>query len=180
GAAGHRLDSSASERLRHRQQRTVRGPLMRVTDTTPELTIDADRLWSDLMDLAAIGAYDDEATGLVGVNRQSLTDEDRAGRELLHSWMEEPDLGITIDHIDAVAIACAFDRCVGGLGGVVCLRSCVSAGLPPRFPIVGGARTVEEAYRFVTDMLGSALAVGRLRLVHDSGPTDAESHRIAD
>src|SRR5699024_12352237 len=74
--AGHSLDSSASERLRHRQQRTVRGPLMSVTDTTPELTIDADRLWSDLMELAAIGAYDDEATGLVGVNRQSLTDEE--------------------------------------------------------------------------------------------------------
>src|SRR5699024_11401096 len=96
------LDSSASERLRHRQQRTVRGPLMSVTDTTPELTIDADRLWSDLMELAAIGAYDDEATGLVGVNRQSLTDEDRAGRELLLSWMEELDLGITVDEMGTI------------------------------------------------------------------------------
>src|SRR5699024_12883853 len=114
---------------------------MSVTDTTPELTIDADRLWNDLMELAAIGAYDDEATGLVGVNRQSLTDEDRAGRELLRSWMEELGLEITVDemgtifgrregqdpeldpvligsHIDTVATAGAFDGCPGVLGGL--------------------------------------------------------------
>ena len=176
---------------------------MSVTDTTPELTIDADRLWSDLMELAAIGAYDDEATGLVGVNRQSLTDEDRAGRELLLSWMEELDLGITVDemgtifgrregqdpeldpvligsHIDTVATAGAFDGCLGVLGGLAVLRSFDEAGLRPCRPIVVAAWTEEEGVRFGTDMLGSAVAAGRLSLDHAYGLTDAEGHRLGD
>lgn len=176
---------------------------MSVTDTTPELTIDADRLWSDLMELAAIGAYDDEATGLVGVNRQSLTDEDRAGRELLLSWMEELDLEITVDemgtifgrkegqdpeldpvligsHIDTVATAGAFDGCLGVLGGLAVLRSFDEAGLRPRRPIVVAAWTEEEGVRFGTDMLGSAVAAGRLSLDHAYGLTDAEGHRLGD
>jgi N-carbamoyl-L-amino-acid hydrolase len=176
---------------------------MSVTDTTPELTIDADRLWSDLMELAAIGAYDDEATGLVGVNRQSLTDEDRAGRELLRSWMEELGLEITVDemgtifgrregqdpeldpvligsHIDTVATAGAFDGCLGVLGGLAVLRSFDEAGLRPRRPIVVAAWTEEEGVRFGTDMLGSAVAAGRLSLDHAYGFTDAEGHRLGD
>lgn len=176
---------------------------MSVTDTTPELTIDADRLWSDLMELAAIGAYDDEATGLVGVNRQSLTDEGRAGRELLFSWMEELDLEITVDemgtifgrkegqdpeldpvligsHIDTVATAGAFDGCLGVLGGLAVLRSFDEAGLRPRRPIVVAAWTEEEGVRFGTDMLGSAVAAGRLSLDHAYGLTDAEGHRLGD
>lgn len=176
---------------------------MSVTDTTPELRIDADRLWSDLMELAAIGAYDDEATGLVGVNRQSLTDEDRAGRELLRSWMEELDLEITVDemgtifgrregqdpeldpvligsHIDSVATAGAFDGCLGVLGGLAVLRSFDEAGLRPRRPIVVAAWTEEEGVRFGTDMLGSAVAAGRLSLDYAYDLTDAEGKRLGD
>ena len=176
---------------------------MSVAETTPELTIDADRLWNDLMELAAIGAYDDEATGLVGVNRQSLTDEDRAGRELLRSWMEELDLEITVDemgtifgrregqdpeldpvligsHIDTVATAGAFDGCLGVLGGLAVLRAFDEAGLRPRRPIVIAAWTEEEGVRFGTDMLGSAVAAGRLSLDHAYGLTDAEGHRLGD
>src|SRR5699024_731952 len=107
---------------------------MGATATTPEPTIAAHRRCGAMTQPAARGAYDDEATGLVGVNRQSLTDEDRAGRELLLSWMEELDLEITVDemgtifgrregqdpelapvligsHIDTVATAGAFDGC---------------------------------------------------------------------
>src|SRR5699024_8312726 len=74
------------------------------------------------------------------------TDEDRAGRELLLSWMDELDLEITVDemgtifgrregqdpelapvligsHIDTVATAGAFDGCLGVLGGLAVLRS---------------------------------------------------------
>lgn len=35
--------------------------------------VNGDRLWSDLMALAQVGAYDDERTGLRGVNRLSPT-----------------------------------------------------------------------------------------------------------
>ena len=46
------------------------------------LTIDGDRLWRSLMELAEIGAYHDERTGLRGVNRLALTDADAEGRRL--------------------------------------------------------------------------------------------------
>ena len=46
------------------------------------LRVDRDRLWADLMQLKEIGAYDDVPTGLRGVRRLALTDEDArpAGR----------------------------------------------------------------------------------------------------
>lgn len=48
--------------------------------TPDKITVNGDRLWQSLMDLAEIGAYDDERTGLRGVNRLVLTDADAAGR----------------------------------------------------------------------------------------------------
>ncbi len=45
-------------------------------------TIDADRLWSNLMELKEIGGYDDEATGLRGVRRLALTEQDARGYAL--------------------------------------------------------------------------------------------------
>src|SRR5690625_5141724 len=117
--------------------------------------------------------------------------------------MEELDLGITVDemgtifgrregqdpelapvltgsHIDTVATAGAFDGCLGVLGGLAVLRSFDEAGLRPRRPIVVAAWTEEEGVRFGTDMLGSAVAAGRLSLDHAYGLTDAEGHRLGD
>ncbi|WP_209324497.1 M20 family metallo-hydrolase [Brevibacterium renqingii] len=173
------------------------------TAPTAELSIDGDRLWADLMELATIGAYDDEATGLRGVDRQSLTDADRAGRQLLISWMAELALEVTIDemgsifgrregsdpglapvligsHIDTVATAGAFDGCLGVLGGLAVLRAFDAIGLRTRRPIVVAAWTEEEGVRFGTDMLGSAVAAGRLSLDHAYGLTDAEGRSLGD
>ena len=116
------------------------------------LAVDADRLWASLMQLARIGAYTDAATGLVGVDRQSLTDEDAEGRRLLIRWMEEAGLAVTVDemgsifgrregrepglapvmaasHIDSVATAGAFDGCLGVLGALEVVRSLDEAGI---------------------------------------------------
>ncbi|MFF3337092.1 hypothetical protein ACFYWX_47725 [Streptomyces sp. NPDC002888] len=52
-----------------------------MTSSTPDkITVNGDRLWQSLTDLAEIGAYDDERTGLLGVDRLALTDADAAGR----------------------------------------------------------------------------------------------------
>lgn len=62
-------------------------------DQPPDkLTVDGDRLWRSLMDLTEIGAYQDERTGLRGVNRLALTDADAAGRGRVVAWMEEAGL----------------------------------------------------------------------------------------
>ncbi|MBI0383150.1 hypothetical protein JBE27_44580, partial [Streptomyces albiflaviniger] len=50
-----------------------------MTGPTPDtITVNGHRLWQSLMDLAEIGAHDDERTGLRGVNRLALTDADAA------------------------------------------------------------------------------------------------------
>jgi N-carbamoyl-L-amino-acid hydrolase len=172
--------------------------------TSPALvTIDGDRLWASLMELATIGAYEDAATGLTGVNRQSLTDEDAAGRRLVMRWMREAGLTVTIDpmgsifgrregsepglepviagsHIDSVGTAGAFDGCLGVLGALEAVRSMNEQRVTTRRPIVVAAWTEEEGVRFGTDMLGSAVAAGRLSLDYAHGLTDAVGRRLGD
>ncbi len=170
---------------------------------TATITIDGDRLWTSLMELARIGAYDDEATGLVGVNRQSLTDEDAEGRRLIVSWMRDAGLEVTIDqmgtifgrregdepglapviagsHIDSVGTAGAFDGCLGVLGALEVVRSLNDQGIRTSRPIVVAAWTEEEGVRFGTDMLGSAVAAGRLSLDYAYALTDEHGLRLGD
>lgn len=156
---------------------------------TPEtvLNINGQRLWDSLMELAQLGAYDDATTELRGVNRQSLTDEDREGRNLFVRWAREAGLEVSVDemgnifarregidpqakpvmagsHIDTVATAGAFDGCLGVLGALEVVRTLNDAGITTRRPLVIVAWTEEEGVRFGTDMLGSAVAAGRLPL----------------
>jgi N-carbamoyl-L-amino-acid hydrolase len=155
------------------------------------------------MELATIGAYDDEATGLTGVDRQSLTDEDAAGRRLVIRWMEEAGLTVTIDpmgsifgrraglrddlapvmmgsHIDTVGTAGAFDGCLGVLSGIEVVRTLDDHGITTVRPLVVAAFTEEEGVRFGTDMLGSAVAAGRIRLEDAHALTDADGKSFGD
>ena len=169
----------------------------------PQLAIDGERLWASLMELARVGAYDDAATGLVGVNRQTLTDADVAGRGLVMRWMREAGLDVSVDamgnlfgrregtdpelapvmagsHIDTVATAGAFDGCLGVLGALEVVRSLNDRGLTTRRPIVVAAFTEEEGVRFGTDMLGSAVAAGRIALADAHALADAAGLRLGD
>ncbi|MGF2209477.1 M20 family metallo-hydrolase [Streptomyces albidoflavus] len=167
------------------------------------LTINGERLWAALMELARIGAYDDPATGLAGVNRQSLTGEDAEGRRLLVRWMEEAGLQVSVDemgtifgrregaaaglapvmagsHVDSVGTAGAFDGCLGVLGALEVVRSLNERGIVTRRPLVIAAFTEEEGVRFGTDMLGSAVAAGRLTLEYAYDLVDAAGLRFGD
>lgn len=173
------------------------------TTSAPALRINGERLWASLMELARIGAYEDPATGLVGVNRQSLTDEDAEGRRLLIRWMHEAGLEVSVDemgtifgrregaqselapvmagsHIDSVATAGAFDGCLGVLGALEVVRSLNERGISTRRPLVIAAFTEEEGVRFGTDMLGSAVAAGRLTLEYAYDLVDAAGLRFGD
>ena len=44
--------------------------------------IDRERLWADLLRLKEIGGYDEAATGLRGVRRPALADEDAEARQI--------------------------------------------------------------------------------------------------
>ncbi len=51
------------------------------------------------MELRQIGGYDDATTGLRGVRRLALTDEDAQARRLVIAWMEQAGPAVRIDRV---------------------------------------------------------------------------------
>ncbi len=166
-------------------------------DGTARATINGQRLWSSLMRLAEIGSYTDERTGLRGVNRLALTDAEAAGRRLVVGWMREAGLQLRVDefgnvygrragrlhdappvlvgsHIDSVATAGAFDGVLGVLGGLEMIRALNESGTVTDHPMEIAFFTEEEGVRFGTDMLGSAVAAGRIPLDEALARTDVD------
>ncbi|HEX8166958.1 MAG TPA: Zn-dependent hydrolase, partial [Beijerinckiaceae bacterium] len=112
------------------------------------LRIDGDRLLWRLATLAKIGD-----TGDGGCRRLALSDEDRQGRDLLVSWMEELGLEVRIDrvgnilgiragetegpavmlgsHIDTVATGGRYDGALGVLAGLEAVAAVKEAGIVP-------------------------------------------------
>lgn len=153
--------------------------------------------------MAQIGAYHDDATGLTGVNRQTMTDADVAARGLLVSWLEQAGLTVRVDpignifgrragtgdhlspvmmgsHLDSVPTAGAFDGPLGVLGAVEVIRALNDAGHSTRRPLEVACFTEEEGVRFGTDMLGSAVAAGRVPLADALALTDRAGVRLGD
>lgn len=151
------------------------------------MRIDPDRLYASLAALGEIGAYTDERTGLRGVNRLALTAADGDGRRHVVERMRALGLAITVDqignvygrragqdeslapvmmgsHIDSVPTAGQFDGCLGVLGGLEVIATLNAHAITTHRPMVVAFFTDEEGCRFGTDMLGSAVATGRLRL----------------
>lgn len=166
------------------------------------VSIDGDRLWQSLMALAEIGAYRDEATGLRGVNRLALTDADAEGRRTVKRWFEEAGLEVRVDrignvigrrrgkrelppimsgsHIDSVPTGGAFDGALGVLGALEVVRALNAAQVETTRPIEIGFFTDEEGARFGTDMLGSAVAAGRIPLERALALTDTSGKTVAE
>ncbi|GAA2183961.1 Zn-dependent hydrolase [Brooklawnia cerclae] len=178
---------------------------MTITQATSSgtLKIDGGRLWDSLEALGKIGAYLDEETGLVGVRRLALTDQDVAGRELALGWMREAGLAVRLDrmgnvrarregaqpdlapivlgsHLDSVATAGRFDGCLGVLGGLEVIRTLNDEGIGTRRPIELAVWTEEEGCRFGTDMLGSAVAAGRITEPDARALTDAAGISVGE
>jgi N-carbamoyl-L-amino-acid hydrolase len=148
---------------------------------TENLRIDLDRLLARLEALAEVGAI---AGG--GVSRLALTDADKAGRDLVVSWMEGLGLAVTIDrignilatragtedgppvmtgsHIDTVAAGGRYDGNLGVLAGLEVMTVLNEAGLETRWPLAVGVFTNEEGARFQPDMMGSGVHQGALDL----------------
>lgn len=163
--------------------------------------INAQRLWGSLMRLAEVGAYKDEAAGLTGVNRLALTDADAVGRRLVKRLFEEAGLDVRIDrigntygrrkggdpnatavmsgsHIDSVPTGGAFDGALGVIGALEVVRTLNDSGITTKRPIEIGFFTDEEGCRFATDMLGSAVACGRISLDQAHALTDRDGTSV--
>ena len=148
--------------------------------TTPaaNLTINGERLWSSLMEMAKIGP------GVAGGNnRQTLTDADGAGRALFARWCKEAGLTLGVDqmgtmfatragtdpealpvfvgsHLDTQPTGGKFDGVLGVLGGLEIARTLNDLGIKTRHPIVVVNWTNEEGTRFAPAMLASGVFAG--------------------
>jgi N-carbamoyl-L-amino-acid hydrolase len=151
-----------------------------------DLRIDGDRLWSRLVALGEIGAIEGPG-GERGCARLALTDADRAGRDLVVSWMRDLGLAVTVDaignvvatrpgidpaaapvmcgsHIDTVATGGRFDGNLGVLAGLEVIETLEDHGVRTAHPLAVAFFTDEEGARFPPDMLGSLVFVGGMPL----------------
>jgi N-carbamoyl-L-amino-acid hydrolase len=118
--------------------------------------------------------------------RLALSDEDRAGRDLLVRWMREAGLAVTIDaigniigvrdgrddgpavmfgsHIDTVGTGGRYDGLYGVLAGLETCEALNDAGYATRRPLALVAFTNEEGSRFPPYAMGSLVYVGGLAL----------------
>ena len=141
------------------------------------LRIDGERLLRRIEDLAAIGPIEGG-----GSCRLALTDEDRAGRDLVVTWMHDLGLDVTIDgignvigvrsgrtdgpptmtgsHIDTVRTGGRYDGNLGVLAGLEVVETLEREGIQTEHPVAVGFFTDEEGARFPPDMLGSLVYVG--------------------
>jgi N-carbamoyl-L-amino-acid hydrolase len=147
-----------------------------------DLRIDIDRLVARLAALAEIGAID----GTEGCARLALTDEDKAGRDLVVSWMADLGLDITVDgignvvgvlrgdgdgppvmtgsHIDTVRTGGRYDGNLGVLAGLEIVETLRTVGRTLPRDLAVAFFTDEEGARFPPDMLGSLVYVGGMPL----------------
>ena len=167
----------------------------------PEPLLDTAKLLEQLRELGAIGH--DAAQG--GRTRIALTDEEKAGRDLLVRWMRELDLEVRVDqignifgvlhaahpegmaqplmmgsHIDTVRNAGALDGCYGVLAGLAVVRAYRQAGLRPARAIVVAAFTNEEGVRYQPDMMGSLVYAGGMDVQAALHTVGTDGTRLGD
>lgn len=145
------------------------------------LRVNLDRLLGRIDELARVGAIEGG-----GVCRLALTDEDKAGRDLVVSWMEKLGLEVSIDrignvvalrsgrergnpvmtgsHIDSVATGGRYDGSLGVLAGLEVIATLNDAEIVTQRPLAVAFFTNEEGARFAPDMMGSMVHQGHISL----------------
>ena len=150
------------------------------------------RLWDSLMEMAKIGP------GVAGGNnRQTLTDDDRAGRQLFSAWCTASGLSMSVDamgnmfarrpgsddslppvmigsHLDTQPTGGKFDGVLGVLAGLEVMRTLNDMGIRTRHPIEVVNWTNEEGARFAPAMVSSAVFAGKLGLQEAYDTRDGE------
>ncbi|MGQ9368033.1 Zn-dependent hydrolase [Azospirillum sp. ST 5-10] len=143
-----------------------------------EEAVNGARLWSRLMDMAAVGA-----TAKGGNRRLALTDLDRDGRALFLSWAQAAGCTAVTDsignlfvrrpgrrddrppvvmgsHLDTQPTGGRFDGVLGVLAGLEVVESLNDRGLATEHPIEVAVWMNEEGARFSPPMMGSGVWAG--------------------
>ncbi|MGD9617453.1 MAG: Zn-dependent hydrolase [Alphaproteobacteria bacterium] len=142
------------------------------------LTINGERLWASLMELARIGA-----TEKGGVCRLAASDLDAEARHLFTRWCEEAGCTVTVDrignifarrpgrnpdlppvmtgsHLDTQPTGGRFDGAYGVMAGLEVVRTLNDLGYETEAPVEIVAWTNEEGSRFSPAMVGSGVFAG--------------------
>ncbi|QYJ23492.1 Zn-dependent hydrolase [Achromobacter sp. ES-001] len=166
--------------------------------TTSSLSINGQRLWQSLMDLARIGA-----TPKGGNCRLALTALDGQGRDLVTGWMRDAGMTVRVDqvgnifarragrnndlppvmtgsHIDTQPTGGKFDGCYGVLAGLEVMRTLNDAGVQTEAPLEVAIWTNEEGSRFVPVMMGSGVFAGKFPLETALSARDAQGISVGD
>jgi beta-ureidopropionase / N-carbamoyl-L-amino-acid hydrolase len=161
-------------------------------------SINADRLWQSIMDVARIGP-----TPEGGSCRLALSAEDKEARALFLSWCAPLDLHFEQDaignmflrraaadgsapavafgsHLDTVPTGGRFDGVFGVLAGLEVLRAIDEAGITTRAPLELVNWTNEEGSRFRPAMMGSRVHAGDMALEDALAITDDKGVSVRD
>lgn len=166
--------------------------------TGTPLRISRDRLLDRLASLSAIGGIE----GTAGSARLALTDEDKLGRDLVVSWMQDLGLTVTTDtigntigiragsedlpavltgsHIDTVRTGGRYDGNLGVLAGLEVIETLAAADVVTKHPIGVGFFTNEEGARFAPDMMGSLVYVGGMSAEEAHDTIGIDGSRVGD
>ena len=159
--------------------------------------VDVERLWRRLSDLAEVGKQESG-----GVTRLSFTDEERAAKDLVTSFMEDAGLLVREDatgnlfgrregkdpdapavlvgsHVDSVVGGGNFDGPLGVLASIEVAQTMEERGVETVRPVEVVAFTDEEGTRFSFGMIGSRALAGTLS-EEELKPEDEAGISIAD
>ena len=141
-----------------------------------------DRLWQRHADMAKLGG-----TPKGGVNRQALSAEDAAARNLLATWAKARGFAVFTDaignlfvtragtdaaappvmsgsHMDSQPTGGRFDGMYGVLAAFEALEALEDSGAKTKRPVMAVAWTNEEGSRFQPGAMGSAVFAGAYKL----------------
>lgn len=161
-------------------------------------SINADRLWASLMEMAEIGA-----TPAGGVSRLALTELDRQGRDLFVRWAREAGCSVRVDamgnifarragrqdhlapvltgsHGDSQPAGGKFDGIYGVLAGLEVLRTLNDLDIQTERPIEVVNWTNEEGSRFAPAMISSGVFAGVFDLEYGLSRADAAGITIGE
>ena len=165
---------------------------------THNLRVDGSRLWSTLMETARFGA-----TPAGGINRLTLSDEDRAVREWFRDACEAAGLEVGTDalgtqfalrrgrdmsrkpiacgsHLDTQPTGGKFDGILGVLAGLEVMRSLNDAGIETEAPLLLVNWTNEEGSRFAPAMMASAAYAGEFTTDEILAKRDAKGVSVGE
>ncbi len=166
------------------------------TSNWQSIRINGDRLWRRMMTMAQLGA-----TPKGGVCRVTLTDEDKAGRDLFIQWCQEAGCTTTVDqmgnifarragvqnnlppvvagsHLDSQPTGGKFDGAYGVLAGLELIETLNEYNIVTNTPLEIVSWTNEEGARFAPAMIASGVFGGAFDLAYGLSRVDKEGRSL--